>query len=210
MKKIVFLALLLPMSLLAQVDNQPKTNPWALGLVPQYAFTNGIRVDLDVPLNHTNSLIIAPQIYMHSGGNSWIWDYNEMLGAGVNIKHRKYLMQMKNQSGFYLDYGPTFQTFSITQHALLPEEFTEDGATYIELVDGETTTQLFKFGLDFTLGARLVAGKLLYVDPFIGMGIRMSFDNQTSGLHKHYDSFWYDYGYTGIIIVAGWRFGVLL
>ena len=75
--------------------------------------------------------------------------------------------------------------------------------------DGEITTHIYKFGGNFIIGAQIVIGQVMYIDPYIGLGIRFSFDDQSKGLHGYYNEWWGDMGYSGTLMVGGVRFGLI-
>lgn len=211
MKNIVVFLLLVPSLLLAQ-DNEAdalKQKFFGLGFVPQYAISNGFRIDLDFKLNEKNHwLIVAPQMYLSSKSNL-NWNYNSMTGAGLEVQHKIFLQQEFKDINPYFSYGPVFNYFSVKEDGLEASEFTENGGHYIGLEENEITTGIYKFGGNLIFGLYFLIMDNFYLDSYIGTGIRFSFDNQTTGLHDYYNDWWGDMGYSGTLMVGGFRFGVL-
>lgn len=184
----------------------------SIGLVPQYAILSGIRLDLDYRLKKAKPqwLIVSPQVYL-SPDNPNLWSYDHMWGLGMELQHRYYLG--KNAllpKGVYLGYGPMFQYFSIEDTRLYAQEIIENGTTYTVVKNGPITTGVYKFGMTATAGVQAIIQDIVYVDFYTGAGIRFSFDDQSSGLHRIYNDWWGDYGYSGTLMTFGIRLGLLI
>lgn len=68
---------------------------FGIGLVPQYAITSGTRIDFDIRLPGKNQwLVVAPQLYLVTE-NSNLWDFEEMTGVGIDLYHRIFIGQGK-------------------------------------------------------------------------------------------------------------------
>ena len=211
MKNILFILLFLPWILLSQPISEKamEQKSFGLGIVPQYAISNGFRVDLDFKLNDKNHwLVVAPQLYISSRTNL-DWDYNSMVGTGVELQHKIYLKKEQAQRNVYFAYGPVFNYFSVKDDGLTAREFVENGGNYIGLVEDEMTTAIYKIGGNLIFGIQFIILENFYLDSYIGTGMRFSFDNQTTGLHNYYNEWWGDMGYSGTLMVGGFRFGVL-
>lgn len=201
--------LLFPFFSDAQINNsESNENRFKLGIVPQYAITNGTRIDLDFQINDKHWLVVSPQMYL-SSTDSWDWDYNSMGGAGVELQHKIFLTEETNRRSVYIAYGPTFNYFSVKDNGLVVQEFIENGGNYIGLVEDEMTTSIFKIGANLIFGIQFIISDRFYFDPYVGTGIRFSFDNHTSGLHNYYNEWWADMGYSGTLMVGGVRLGVI-
>ncbi len=211
MKTIIVSLLFVPSLLFAQ-DNSPdmsKQKTFGLGFVPQYAISNGFRIDLDFRLNNKNHwLTVAPQMYLSSKPNL-NWDYNSMTGAGLELQHKIFLQQELKDINPYFSYGPVFNYFSVKEDGLVANEFIENGNQYIGLEENEIINRIYKFGGNLIFGLHFIIMNNFYLDGYIGTGIRFSFDDQTNGLHNYYNDWWGDMGYSGTLIVGGIRFGVL-
>ncbi|PIF06430.1 MAG: hypothetical protein CSA36_01715 [Draconibacterium sp.] len=208
MKYLLLFLLIIPGLAYSQISEPENEKNFSLGIVPQYAIVSGFRVDLDFKLNDKNHwILVAPQLYINNN-STVLHNYNNMFGAGLELQHKIYLKKNLEKVNFYLAYGPTFNYFSVAEDQLLAENFTESGSNYIKLVEGETTTNIYKLGGNLIMGIRFIIGNNLYMETYIGSGIRLSFDNKTDGLHKHYDDWWGDMGYSGTLMVGGYKFGI--
>jgi hypothetical protein len=184
----------------------------AIGIVPQYSFINGIRTDFDfrVSKNKNQWLVIAPQVFL-SPENPNLYNYTNMWGLGLELQHRYYLKPDNNLArGVYMGYGPMFQYFSIEEDRYYTEKVIENGIEYTVVKKGLTTTGIYKFGVTATAGYQATAFNVVYFDFYIGTGIRLSFDDtDTKGFHKIHNNWWGDYGYSGTLLDAGVRIGML-
>ena len=181
-----------------------------IGLVPQYAITSGTRIDFDIRLPGKNQwLVVAPQLYLVTE-NSNLWDFEEMTGVGIDLYHRIFIGQGKDPRGAYLAYGTMRQYRSVRDDGLTAYHYREDNATYIGLQEKMMQTGIWKTGGNLIFGYQLLASRSVYFDFYLGTGIRFSFDNRTSGLHSYYNEWWGDLGYSGTLMVGGFRFGIFL
>ena len=207
---ILFLLILAPVCLFGQDEAVEQVKKFGVGIVPQYAISNGIRVDLDFRLKKKGQwLIVSPQVYLNTG-NSNVWNYKELIGVGIDLQHRLFFKDCPVPKGAYLGYGPVFQYFSVKDQGLATYNFDEGGVEYIGFNEELIQTSIYKFGGNLVFGMQTVINEFFYLDAYIGTGIRLSFDNRTSGLHSYYNDWWGDIGYSGTLIVAGIRFGISL
>ncbi|NVO19226.1 MAG: hypothetical protein HXX13_05965 [Bacteroidetes bacterium] len=194
-------------------DIPVKQKNHGIGIVPQYAFMNGLRTDLDFRLKKgkPNWLVISPEIFL-SPANPTVYNYDSMWGAGLELQHRYYL-NPKNEipKGFYLGYGPLFQYFSITAQRYYTERVFENGIEYYKVKLAHVTTGIYKAGVTMTAGYQLVTFRSsVYFDFYLGTGMRLSFDDRLpSGLTHEFNDWWASYGYSGTLLTAGVRIGML-
>ncbi len=203
--------LLLPFLLAGQDEIPvPKEKRFGIGLVPQYAITSGTRIDFDIRLPGRNQwLVVAPQLYLVTE-NSNLWNFNEMTGVGIDLQHRVFIGQGKDPRGAYLAYGPVLQYRSVRDEGLTSYQYREDDATYFGLHEEMMQTGIWKTGGNLIFGYQALASRSVYFDFYLGTGIRFSFDNRSSGLHGYYNEWWGDLGYSGTLMVGGFRFGLFL
>lgn len=209
MRHLIIFIFFAPLFVFAQSETAENQRSFKLGIVPQYAITNGTRIDLDFQLkNPKHWLVVAPQIYINNQSN-FDWDYNSLFGAGFEIQHKIFLTNQYSKRSVYVAYGPVFNFFSVEDDGLIAQNFNENGGNYIGLTSDEITTNIYKFGGNLIFGLQFTISERFYVDPYIGTGIRFSFDNKTTGLHNYYNEWWADLGYSGTLMVGGMRFGVI-
>ena len=208
MKKIIIILLILPCFVFGQENNTIQKPSFKLGIVPQYAISNGTRIDLDFQLNNPKHwLVFAPQLYISNRDNLG-WNYNSMFGAGIEVQHKIFLNEKKSNRGVYVAYGPVFNYFNVKDDGFVASNFIDNGGNYIDLQEDEIATGIFKFGANLIFGIEFTISERFYFDPYIGTGIRLSVDNRTTGLHGYYNDWWGDLGYSGTLMVGGARFGV--
>jgi hypothetical protein len=186
-----------------------KEKTFGISMVPQYAFSNGTRIDFDVRLSEKGHwLVVGPQLYI-SNGTSGIWNYDRLTGTGIDLQHRIFLRHKPEPTGTYLAYGPVIQFFSVRDQGLEAYGFKEGDDNYIGLNEKMIRTNIFKLGGNLIFGYQTVLSETLYLDFFLGTGIRFSYDNRKSGLHSYYNKSWVDLGYSGTLMVGGFRFGLM-
>ena len=177
--------------------------------MPQYTIVSGLRIDIDKSISKDKLqwLSFSPQVYV--SWNSTFAEYDEMWGLGLDVKHRVYLnRKFTKPEGFYFQYGPGFQFFSINDNREYFESYIEDGNEYWRITTGEITTKLFKVGGNLHLGYQSMIGDKVLVDFYLGSGIRLSFDDHNDGLHPWYNNLWISPGYSGTLLDAGMRIGI--
>ncbi|MCL1821910.1 MAG: hypothetical protein FWG22_03710 [Prolixibacteraceae bacterium] len=208
-KYLFVLALLIPVSLFGQPEEKEQKT-FSVGISPFTAVINGLQVDFDLRLKNKHWLTLSPQFYMNNdkGSGYWWYSYENMYGLGIDLQHRIYLRERLLPKGFYLSYGPTFKFFSVDAQGYYPEEYTENGSQYIGFKEGMLNTKICKVGGNIIFGYQFVFFDIVYLDLFTGTGIRLSYDNRTSGLHKMYNYDWPSIGYSGTLLVGGFRVGI--
>jgi hypothetical protein len=186
-----------------------KEKTFGVGMVPQYAFSNGARIDFDIRLSEKGHwLVLAPQLYI-SNGNSGLWDYDRLSGTGLDLQHRIFLRHTPEPMGVYMAYGPVIQFFSVRDQGLEAYGFKEGDDNYIGLNEKMIRTNIFKLGGNLIFGYQTVLNESLYLDFYLGTGIRFSYDNRKTGLHSYYNKSWVDLGYSGTLMVGGFRLGLM-
>lgn len=180
-----------------------------VGLVPQYTISGGLRFDIDRSLSKTSNqwLIVSPQVFMVTGGR-YDHEFESLYGAGIDVKHRVFLApgSLKPQK-YYFEYGGMFQYFSITDTRSYSISYVEDGIEYFGVEEGEINTKLYKYGGNFHLGYQWLIGDKAWFDLYAGAGIRISHNNRNEGFDTWYNNYWFDYGYSGTLLDAGFRMG---
>lgn len=185
----------------------------AVYIVPQYTAISGIRVDYERKLKDSKQwLLFAPQIYLDNDGND---EYYQMTGFGMNVYYKLFLVhsKKKNENGLsrttvYFSAGPTFQHFSLQSIEEVPDEFTEEGITYIRFNTSEVTTKINKFGANANFGLQFTFDRFI-IDFYGGVGVRYALDSD-GDLMDYYNDNWLDYGYSGILLDGGVRLGFFI
>ena len=224
MKKIFyFLTLLLlssSFSTKAQMP-EPKEYDFLIFGVPQYILSNGLRVDFDIHKKNTpNWLIISPYYYfdrssvdlLNLGGSEDYYDsytYDQMFGFGMGIGRKTFLSKESVSKGFYLYYSATYKFFDIDGNNYIWFEYPgEDGFPYQRMDDIEYTMQIHSMGANATLGYQYQVFSALYIDLYIGFGVKYSYHYSPDHVTVKYNRGINDFGYTGTHVVGGIRIGI--
>ncbi len=182
MKKIILVAGFL--LILTSAHSQPSKAKNLLSFYPQYLIMHGMKAGFELPLTNNNWLIAAPELY-YSENNSGITNYNELYGAGVTFHNRKYLLPDHNRLP-YLSFHASYNYFNITD----PEA--EDSPQY----------NIHKTGLGFTIGIQPELRDPVYLDFYLGVGLRKSYYNTDKDIEMYKEVPW-DYAYTGPTLLLG-------
>ena len=185
----------------------------AFSIVPQYAAIYGIRVDYERKLKNGNPWIqFSPQLYL---ANNSYEEFDELSGMGMNVYYKKYLSlsKAKNDNGMsrssvYFSTGPTFQYFNLVNVEEVPQEFTENGVTYIQFNPDDVSTKIYKLGANADFGVQFTSGQF-FLDFYGGIGMRYSIGGGGVNI-ENYQDYWFDFGYTGILLDGGIRLGFFI
>ncbi len=193
----------------SQSDGQSRTlsEGFAISLVPQTFFKSGFRVDVAYFFaNSSQSLVITPAIYEGDiGGRGNNLNDPRLSGFGAELVHKIYFLNqeaLKKQIDdteriIYLGHGPFYRNFTV--------EYGRDGSA------GETR-DINKYGYSLMFGLTLLTEFNLYLDAYVGGGIRRSSystsDNSATGRRKIYDRSLIDYEFEGVLPVSGLKLGV--
>ncbi len=186
----------------------------ALSFLPQYVGIYGIRMDYERKLaNGAHWLVFAPQYYYgQTDGLEW---YDELKGAGLNTYFKKFVYHYGKlnynklfRTNIYVQAGPTFQYFNLKSSEQYPEEYRENGVTYIRFNTQDINTKVYKVGLNIDFGMQFMFDQFL-MDFYLGIGYRHAFDNHNI-LETDSESYWLDPTYTGVLLDGGVRFGFMM
>lgn len=197
--------------------------------VPQYLITNAIRIDIDIRKPNTNSWwIISPYYYVDKSNNDAIdinynydYDYNsydydlheydELYGFGLGIERKTIIGKSIKSEGFYLKYGVNYKNFAVIGNNFTFREYVgDDGITYQGLRDGKYTININSFNALTALGYQFELMSKLYLDTYLGFGVKYSTHSSKEKVTIKYNRQVTDYGYTGTQFIIGVRLGVAL
>jgi hypothetical protein len=180
-----------------------------ISLVPQYVFQNGFRFDYELTLkdNWKSWLQISPTIFLSNDDSDITsYSYNSMKGIGLEVHHKYFMKEPDERKGFYFAYGGGYQLLGIKSDQFVSYSYFENGNEYISFREEETTTAINRFLLNIVVGKQIVRYKPFIIDYYFGVGFRYSMDKNFNMIENFNDS-WFDYGYSGSILVAGLKFG---
>ncbi len=185
----------------------------ALSIVPQYAAISGIRVDYERKLKSgTDWLLFAPQFYSDKNGYD---DFDSFSGLGMNVYFKKFIAHARstNSNGLprvniYFSAGPTFQYFDLKSTEEVPEEYMEDGVTYIRFNSEDVSSKIYKIGVNTDFGIQFIFDRFV-LDLYTGMGVRFAQDGEWKTAEILND-YWVEPGYSGVLLDGGIRFGFIM
>lgn len=185
---------------------------WVMG-VPQYLFQNGIRLEIDRQLeNPHNWITISPSIYYKDKTGNWLLGtqmVNSMSGAGLDLIYRWYPHGIRKRGGMYIAAGVGYLYIAQKYSGSLWETYTENSLTYIRYLDSEWNKQIHTGNIRGTLGYQVLPAKNFAIDFYCGFAIKMSEVATPEGYLHYQDNYnFYEFGYSGMMIIGGMRLGI--
>lgn len=184
-------------------------NEKIISIVPQYVFQNGFRVDYEVNLNNDwkSWLQFSPTLFISTDGSGvGSYDYKNMRGIGMEVHHKYFMQEPDDRRGFYFAYGGGLQFLGLNSDQLVGYGYSENGASYLSYRTEEVKTAINRMLLNVMVGKQVVRYKPFIIDYYLGVGFRYSMDKDFKMIENFNDT-WFDYGYSGTLIVAGIKLG---
>jgi hypothetical protein len=175
---------------------------FAVRLSPQHAIVNAMKVDFEYKTANLRSVIISPSIFLGENDNA------EQTGIGTDLAYRIYLEDKDEaMAGAYLDFTAGFQYNRMKYEGLnWVTEINEDGLEVIRQRTVPIHTDIYRFGGAIIIGIQSPLSKYLFIDSFIGYGLRKA---SIDGPRK-FDSDILSPGFEGVEPRIGIKFGVYL
>ncbi len=194
----------------------------AIAIVPQYAFSNGIRVDYEKRLKNSDHwLVFAPQFYLDAVNTRYYYyndgsyaSYESMVGFGINLYYKTIVYKSNNinwnsglpRHSLYISAGPNYQQFSLSNTEEVAVPYLDNGITYYQFDVQEVKKPIFRFGAIGNVGWQLAFDRFL-LDLYLGLAIKYSVGEGGTIIKTDYPS-WNDMTYTGILLDGGVRIGI--
>jgi len=187
--------------------------------VPQYVINHGLRVDFEKKLpNMRQWIVVSPQYYMGwVDGNRSNFDSPEpntqgdsLFGFGLDLTHKIFLVERSKPVGGYFAYGITYQHFSLGYSEFDWVSYDEFGQTYYDYKLTDFTDKINKFGVNAFIGIQGILVDYIVYDIYVGLGARYSHINAGLAGAREYNATYWDYGYSGPLLLLGARLGVLI
>lgn len=194
-------------NLIFSQDTIPKK--MAVSWEPFYMVNNGIRLNFDKHLKNNHWIEASPLFYSAYKGNSNS-RYETLLGGGIDVSHR--ILLEKDYNTPYFAYGLSVQYYKLNYSDNVWMTFNEDNLEYMIYDDMEVDHSILKIGPYAVIGYQSLLSKMVVIDIYAGLGFRKSYHySNTSiiGFENNFNSYYGDYGYTGVMIVAGLKIGIL-
>jgi hypothetical protein len=203
MKKLTFL-LLFYFGLIYSAYTQAPVN--IIKIVPQSLPNNTLKISLEhaASSNSKASINISPFITLYDRKNEQVY------GAGLELAKKIYVSKIDSASplkGFYGAASISYAYYS-THYKRYDDSTTTSTFGYQTSISSgrKYSETIHQVGADIYLGYQFPIKKVLYVDIYLGGGLRYSFSSQ--GSNSYYTNGINDYAYTGIIPKAGIKIGL--
>lgn len=196
-----------------------------VSIVPQYLAVQALRVDIDKKMNDEGSwLSFSPKIYVgyiNKNGSAAIindvdyWpagsEYDQMIGAGLDIYHKIFLGKEKLPLGFYYAYGGGLRFLHMS---FISKSIYTDSSVFppvFRFNKFEGSQNILSGNVGMLLGYQEQIKDYFLTDFYMGVGARYSDDSKGDFANtRRYDRRMWDYAWTGTQFIIGMRFGVLL
>lgn len=223
MKKIKrIITLLLILTNTVNSFSQEETKNIIFSISPQYIFVNGMRFDVEYKLKNS-WLGVAPTIYYSNSGeffdgyyeydyysNNYQPSYDTITGFGVELCHKFFLQKNETPQGFYFSYGLNYNLFTMRYHTYNWETTLEDGLEYINYTPTYKGHKINKFGANIIIGYEYELSTNLFLDLYTGVGMRFAIQEKDILNTEKFNSSSIDYGYSGPLLLLGFKLGVKL
>lgn len=179
-------------------------------LVPQFLVTNGIRVDYEKCYQPKKWIVISPYIYYKAN------DYTtsgtpqtSIAGGGLELGQKIILGKSKNHNlQYYYGYSGLYQHFKVYKEGDVWKNINEDGNELMQLSFDRYSLDIDKMGLNLFIGTQVDKADHLYLDIFMGVGLRYSIRNEPYGVNLTNEDLDFEYYYTGTIFLIGFKVGL--
>jgi hypothetical protein len=220
-KYIISIILLTGLALQSNAQQEDKQHNLMIFGLPQYLLTNALRVDFDIHKKNTNNwLVISPYYYSDkssvdilnlSGSDGYydLYSYDKMTGGGIGLSKKMFLSKKSYTNGYYLMYGACYRYFNIDGNSFTWVEYTgTDGLKYQKMDDIKYQLSIHSLNANAVIGYQVEIMPSLYVDFFMGFGLKYSLHNSPQHVTVKYNRGYLDYGYTGTQFIGGFRIGI--
>jgi hypothetical protein len=196
----------------AQEDNQEERKTFVFSHVPQQIFNNALRFEIDIPRNDHNWITLAPEFYFRDEDFEDAFDhpdYNTLIGGGIEVFFRKYIQPSSHGEGFYIAYGGGYRFLKINTNNYLWEETPENDLNWYRRSPANYDINYHGLTAKCFGGYQMKFFDYLTGDLFIGLGMRYSIEDAPEGNFLRFNENINDYGYRGLMLVGGVRFGIM-
>lgn len=184
-------------------DTIPKIEGAIYSFVPQYLINNGLRVDIDKQIANRHFVQVCPQFYLREKSNDdessgGMHSFTRLTGAGLNVYHKIFANENFYENPVYFSYGLTYNFYNVN---------------YIENylgTDVEAEGKINKAGIDIIIGYQTIIKKVVSIDVYTGLGTRISNMTTDTGSNKKFNDSYFDFNYTGNLMLIGIRLGLIL
>ncbi len=215
---IMLCAILISNAVSAQNKDTVNTNRKniLLAVSPFYLINKALKVDIEKKLPYQRQWIqVSPQFYFNSNGESYDFfddaGYDEMIGFGIDVHHKIYMQDRELPSGVYAAYGLVYHHIALKFDGYVWENVEIDGKTYLQEAPKKAKQKNNKLGANLIFGIQPEMNSSRFIlDFYAGIGFRYTLINTNVAFEKDFNDFYWDYGYTGTCLVAGFKLGVIL
>jgi hypothetical protein len=196
-------------------DDQKTLKRFKISIVPQHLLINAVRVDFEMINKKNISLLVTPQFYLRAksdvnvtpiGGSN---EYSSLIGGGIDIFNK--VSFQTSTYPVYFAIGGGYNYFNIGFKDNIWTTYTSYGNTFYRYDLTDLTQQIHRinFGMLYGLEAKFL--NFMFVDLYIGLGVKYSissFDNELYNINN-FNKTMIDFGFTGVVFLAGVKFGII-
>lgn len=196
----------------SQAQNTKNNNLLIMG-VPQYLLVNSVRIDIDKNIKGTNKwVVISPQIFNGETGAisnmfSGRFNYLDVKGGALGLSYKYVLSEKSNSQGVYVAAGGAYHYLKVKSEGVLWEA-QSPGSLIMVQKQGSVSSIINRMGLNSIVGMQLKTNSNIFMDFYVGFGIKLGLDKTEEGGITDLSAYASDYGYSGTYLLMGVRFGI--
>lgn len=184
------------------------TGKYCIAFMPQYAISQGMRIDFDFRIAEHQYITIGPQWYYAKDSERYYQENVDMTGAGLTLNYRYFFSKSKLPSGPYFGFGLHYKYLDLSYEDFNWVSYTEYSNTFSHQEYGTQELMINQGGYDLLMGYQIAFNRFL-MDFYIGWAFRLSdYDSDTYG--NDWNETIFEPGYEGFLPTAGFRLGILL
>ncbi len=188
--------------------NESIGGDFGIALMPQYAITQGMRIDFDFKIANHQYITIGPQWYYAKDSQRFYRNKVDMSGAGINVNYRYFFSESRLPSGPYVGFGLHYKFMNLNYDDYNWISYTESGNTFYRDEYGTRELNVQQGGYDILMGYQIAFNRFL-MDFYIGWAFRVSdYDSEEYG--SDWNETIFEPGYEGFLPTGGIRIGFFL
>jgi hypothetical protein len=128
--------------------------------------------------------------------------YSKLSGGGLEVNYKRFLNARRT---FYTAAGITYTHFAVGYWGWKWADYIEDGLQYHSFAYGLHTQHINRVGINSYFGIQIPTRRFFVYDMFWGLSYRHSFTGKDM---PDFNENIFSFGYTGFVLIAGFRIGV--
>lgn len=210
---VLFILVIVATGIHAQYTNNMENYPkYTLAVQPFYLDNGGLRFDVERQLNNPKNwlqLSISGFYLPHKNNRIEYWktsnsdyeSFNKLNGLGTGLAYKSIFYS----TSLYYSAGLSYTHYRVTYSDSNYHRFMEDGLTFYEYYQSNQRQIFNKLTGSLCFGVQSSLNRIFFIDAYLGLGYSYSFYDEKK---KPFNDNMYGYGYRGLHVTGGVRFGI--